>query len=107
MSTLNTILSPLMIGLTLFATGIGCGIQSGNTVMTQGTRNDPIMGTAPNSGEYALYTATGLNPIATANVRRGDPLGFDRDRDGRWIAIAGDQRFDLPRGTAQAYWKLR
>ncbi|MDB5334083.1 MAG: hypothetical protein JWP03_5234 [Phycisphaerales bacterium] len=106
MSWFKSSLSLFALSAALLASG-GCGIQSGNTVMTQGTRNDPVMGTAPSTGEYALYTATGLNAIATAKVRQGDPLGFARGSDGHWIAVAGEQHFDLPHGTAQAYWKLQ
>ena len=97
----------LLLIAAALTTGSGCGIQTGNTIMTQGTRNDPVMGAAPSSGTYALFTATGLNAIATAHVHQGEPLGFDRGLDGRWIAVAGSQHFDLPHGTAQAYWKLQ
>ena len=88
--------------------GVGCGIQSGTTVMTQKTHSDPVMGTVPSSGEYALFTAVGLNAIATVKVNQGDPMGFRHADDGHWVAVAGNnQPIDLPRGTEEAYWKLQ
>ena len=74
--------------------------------MTQNGNSDAILATAPDSGEYALYTATGANATATVKVDRGDPLGFRRASDGHLVAVAGDQHFDLPSHVAQAYWKF-
>jgi hypothetical protein len=96
-------LTPLLAG-TAFMTG--CGSQPGRTVMTQGANAEPVMGTAPQSGEYMLYTAASPNPTSTVRVKEGDPLGFRKADDGHWMAVAADQSFDLPHGTAQMYWKL-
>jgi len=98
----------LLIG-TLFCgvAAIGCGAQSGKTIITQGARSEPVMGTATATGEYMLYTAASPNPTTTVRLREGDPLGFRRGDDGHLVAVAGTQTTDLPRGTAQAYWKLQ
>jgi hypothetical protein len=83
----------------------GCGIQPGRTVMTQGANADPIMGTAPDTAKYMLYTAASPNPTATVRVDAGKPLGFRRADDGHLVGVADSQQFDLPKGTSQAYWK--
>lgn len=97
-------LTPVVAGAALLA---GCGAQAGRTIMTQGANAEPVMGTAPQSGEYMLFTAASPNPTSTVQVKEGDPLGFRKADDGHWIAIAGNQNFDMPHGTAQMYWKLQ
>lgn len=94
----------LMAGTALMP---GCGTQPGRTVMTQGFNAEPVMGVAPQNGEYMLFTAASPNPTSTVRLKDGDPLGFRKADDGHWIAVAGTQSFDLPKGTAQAYWKLQ
>ena len=83
----------------------GCGLQAGRTVMTQGATSDPVMGTAPETAKYMLYTAASPNPTATVRVNAGQPLGFKRADDGHLVGVADGQQFDLPKTTAQAYWK--
>jgi hypothetical protein len=100
---LLTVLS-LVIASTLLS---GCGAQPGTTIMTQGFNSEPVMGNAPQAGEYMLYTAASPNPTSTVRLNAGDPLGFRKADDGHWIAVAANQSFDLPKGTAQMYWKLR
>jgi hypothetical protein len=85
----------------------GCGTQPGRTIMTQGFNAEPVMGIAPQTGEYMLYTTASPNPTSTVRLKEGDPLGFRKADDGHWIAVAGNQSFDLPKGTAQMYWKLQ
>jgi hypothetical protein len=85
----------------------GCGSQPGKTIITQGANAEPVMGNATESGEYMLYTAASPNPTATVRLNSGDPLGFRRADDGHLVAVAGQQSFDLPKGTVQAYWKLQ
>ena len=105
MKTTKTLLlaAGLLASVSLFT---GCGTQPGQTIMTQGANAEPVMGNAPQAGEYMLYTAASPNPTSTVRVKEGDPLGFRRADDGHWVAIAGDQSFDLPKGTAQMYWKV-
>src|SRR4051812_16241795 len=93
----------LLAGLFLLA---GCGAQGGRTIYTQGANADPVMGTAPQSGMYQLYTAMSPNPTTTVKLRQGDRLGFNKAAGGQIEAVAGDQSVTLPKGTAQAYWKL-
>ena len=85
----------------------GCGAQGGKTIYTQGANAAPVMGSAPQAGVYQLYTSMSPNPTTTVRLKEGDPLGFRRTDDGRMEGIAGDQVTDLPKGTAQAYWKLK
>ena len=94
----------LVLGLIAFA---GCGAQGGKTIYTQGPNADPVMGTAPQNGTYQLYTAMSPNPTTTVKLKEGDPLGFRKTSEGKIEGVAGDQSVALPKGTAQAYWKLR
>jgi hypothetical protein len=85
----------------------GCGAQGGKTIYTQGANAAPVMGTAPESGIYQLYTAMSPNPTTTVRLKEGDPLGFHKTDDGRMVGVAGTETIDLPKNTAQAYWKLK
>jgi hypothetical protein len=85
----------------------GCGSQSGKTVMTQGPNAEPVMGTAPQSGTYKLYTAFSPNATYTVKLKEGDPLGFRRTSSGQIEAVGGNETQVLPKGTTQAYWKLQ
>jgi hypothetical protein len=94
----------LIFSLTLLP---GCGAQPGTTILTQGANADPVMAAAPKTGEYMLFTAASPNPTATIQLKEGDALGFKKGGDdGHWIGVAGSSNFDLPKGTAQAYWKV-
>lgn len=100
-----------IVSLALFTSAAllvgGCGAQRGETIVTQGATAEPVMQTAPQTGEYMLFTAASPNPTATVRLREGDQLGFRRGDDGHLVAVAAGQSFELPRGTAQAYWKLQ
>jgi len=85
----------------------GCGTQPGRTIVTQGFEAEPVLETAPQTGEYMLFTAASPNATSTVQLKEGDALGFKKAADGHWIGIAGSDMFDLPKGTAQAYWKLQ
>lgn len=103
-------LTGTLLASCLFLSGaliVGCGMQSGTTMMTQGANAAPVMGSAPQTGEYMLYTAASPNPTSTVQLKEGDPLGFHKADDGHWVAVAGSQSFDLPHGTTQMYWKLQ
>ena len=86
---------------------VGCGSQSGKTIVTQGANAEPVMGNAPEDGTYKLYTAFSPNPTTTVNLKKDDKLGFQKTSDGQIEAVAGDQTQVLPKGTSQAYWKLQ
>ena len=84
----------------------GCGLQKGTTVMTAGpSLSQAQMQTAPEDGNYAVYTSMSPNPTGTVTLHKGDQLGFRKDANGRIQAVGGDQTFDLGALTAQAYWK--
>ena len=97
----------LAAGLLLIAAVPGCGAQGGRTIYTQGANAEPVMGTAPETGTYQLYTAMSPNPTTTVKLSEGDPLGFRKNPEGRLEGVAGEQTVTLPKGTVQAYWKLR
>ena len=85
----------------------GCGAQGGRTIYTQGANAAAVMGSAPETGTYQLYTTLSPNPTTTVRLKEGDALGFHKTDDGRMVGVAGDQTVELPKGTAQAYWKLK
>ena len=103
MRTSLTLVATLLVGLAALP---GCGAQGGRTIMTQGGNADPVMGVAPETGVYKLYTAFSPNPTLTVKVNEGEPLGWRRAADGRLEAVAGSQTETLGKGTTQAYWKL-
>ena len=95
------------LSLVLAAAVVGCGAQPGKTIVTQGANANPVMQTAPESGVYKLYTSLSPNPTTTVQLNAGDRLGFERGPDNELIAVGGDTRQPLGKGTAQAYWKLQ
>ena len=64
------------------------------------------MGTAPETGTYALYTASSPNPTLTMSLKEGDILGFRKTADNRIEAVYQDKTYDFNKDTIQAYWKL-
>jgi len=96
----------MSMALAFLVVAPGCGTQAGKTIVTQGFEAEPVMETAPSTGEYMLFTAASPNATATVQLKEGDALGFKKATDGHWIGVAGSESFDLPKGTAQAYWKL-
>jgi hypothetical protein len=101
---LLVVMSVLICGLVFIS---GCGTQPGRTIVTQGFEAEPVLETAPQTGEYMLFTAASPNATATVQLKEGDALGFKKAADGTWIAVAGSYTYDLPKGTVQAYWKLQ
>lgn len=81
----------------------GCGQPPPTTVMSHSANDASAMGYATASGEYLLYTSTPSKSIWTVQINQGDPLGFRRADDGRWIA--GDRLFTLPPDVQTMYWK--
>lgn len=84
----------------------GCGSQKGKTVFTAGPDSGTNVGTAPETGTYALYTSMSPNPTLTVKLNQGDKLGFQKTSDGRIEAVYKDQTHDFDKGTAQVYWKV-
>jgi len=85
----------------------GCGSQEGETVMTAGPNSSDNVGKAPSTGTYMLYTAASPNPTLTEKLNEGDTLGFRKNADGQIEAVYKDKSYALPKGTAQAYWKVK
>lgn len=97
------IYASLLLGMFLLAAG--CGSQKGKTLFTAGPDSGTVIGTAPVTGQYLLYTSMSENPTLTIKLNQGDKLGFQKAADGRIEAVYGDKTYDLPKGTAQVYWK--
>jgi hypothetical protein len=95
----------LLLGFALLMTG--CGSQKGKTLFTAGPDSGENVGTAPEAGTYALYTAMSPNPTTTVQLKQGDKLGFRKSSDGRIEAVYGDKTYDFNKGTTQVYWKLQ
>ena len=98
------LLSAFVIACTLLL--VGCGSQKGKTVFTAGPDSGDVVGTAPDTGTYALYTSMSPNPTTTVKLNQGDVLGFKKGADGRIQAIWKDQTYNFDKGTAQVYWKF-
>ena len=64
----------------------------------------PLVEIASSGGMYQLRAASTTHPsdapppVARLPLQRGDVIGFERAVDGSVRAIAGEQRFPLPRG---------
>jgi hypothetical protein len=101
----KAIATSAMLVLALAMTG--CGLQKGETRATY-KRGDTqvVKTTAPRDGDYALYTASSRTPVVVQLLHKGDPLGFEKNEDGRVRAIAGTYSTTLDSGTVEAYWKL-
>ncbi len=84
----------------------GCGSQKGKTVFTAGPNSGTVVGKAPETGRYALYTSTSPNPTLTIDLNEGDTLGFRKAPDGRIEAVYQDKTYDFNKDTVQVYWKL-
>lgn len=84
----------------------GCGSQKGKTVFTAGPNSGTVVGKAPETGRYALYTSTSPNPTLTIDLKEGDTLGFRKAADGRIEAVYQDKSYDFNKDTVQVYWKL-
>lgn len=101
---------PAVAALFLLSLGLlastGCGGQKGKTVFTAGPTTGDAVGTAPETGRYALYTASSPNPTLTIDLKEGDTLGFRKTSDGRIEAVYQDKTYAFPKETAQVYWKL-
>jgi hypothetical protein len=84
----------------------GCNIvQKGETVVKYDKGEQPIMGQAPQDGQYSLYRVTDATPMVTYNLKAGDKLGFERGTDAQLYAVAGQNR--QPVANESYYWKRR
>jgi hypothetical protein len=95
------------ISLAFAMTLTGCGSQKGKTIFTASPNSGTVVGVAPDSGTYLLFTSLSPNPIMTIHLNQGDKLGFQKAADGRIEAVYLDKTYDLNKDTAQAYWKLQ
>lgn len=54
---------------------------------------------APEAGRYALYAGDESEPRVTAEIEPGEMVGFERDAEGRLVAVAGETKLVLPDGS--------
>ncbi len=94
---------------------VGCGAQPGTTVVKFGPDDseDRII-EAPMSGLARLYGSSSTTPDTSANVERGDEIGFRDERasdgSGRVIAVVNGQETPISSGTVfdrTYYWKIQ
>ena len=104
MSCLNFSSKVLVLSFTLLLAG--CGTQKGKTIFTASPNSGTVVGTAPESGTYTLFTSLSPNPTLTIHLNEGDKLGFQKSADGRIEAVYLDKTYDFNKDTAQVYWKL-
>jgi hypothetical protein len=84
----------------------GCAVvQKGETVVKYDKGELPIMGEAPQEGQYSLYRVTDATPLVTYNLKAGDKLGYKRTDAGSLIGVAGSH--EIPIGNESYYWKRR
>ena len=72
-------LNPLyFLALTLLIALPGCATGNHEPLIVE-TRPDtpPQLGTAPEDGQYALYTANSTQPLAIYSLKMGERLGFE------------------------------
>jgi hypothetical protein len=88
----------------------GCGAQKGETIFEAGPNSGTVIGKAPKTGVYALYTGFATTPTLTVSLKEGDKLGFRKADDGRIEAVymqdGAEKTYDLAKLTSQVYWKL-
>jgi hypothetical protein len=98
--------SSVVISFSIIMMLIGCGTQKGKTVFTASPNSGTVVGVAPESGTYRLFTSLSPNPIITLHLNQGDKLGFQKAPDGRIEAVYLDKTYALNKDTMQAYWKV-
>ena len=92
----------------------GCGAQPGRTLMTynRGADQVPPLNMVRSPGIYALYPSNGANPITTKDLAAGDVYGFEKDANGKVVAVVETQhqhqQIPLTAKLATAYyWKYQ
>jgi hypothetical protein len=97
----------IMAAAVLLAGIIGCAnpLQGGEAITKYQKGQTPLLMTAPQDGTYALFGELDRTPKLSAQVKKGDPLGFKLDDDGRITAVAGQQTFPVRDQTL--LWRLR
>jgi len=92
----------------------GCGAQPGRTLMTynRGSDQAPPLNMVRSPGIYALYPSNGTNPITTKDLAAGDVYGFEKDANGKIVAVVETQhqhqQIPLTSKLATAYyWKYQ
>ena len=62
--------------------------------------DNPTLAARPRDGRGGrqVFALPGAEPAAATEVelKSGQPLGFRKAEDGHWVAVAGEQTFDLP-----------
>ena len=103
----RTILAVVLgLGLAAVAGGAGCStFQKGQSIVRYEHGAAVYSVKAPSTSDFQLYESDGVEPRMTVHVEEGRPLGFDRDPDGKLLAIAGDQKIPIAEGSYT--WRRR
>lgn len=84
----------------------GCS-HAGRRVAVEYVASAPLPATVKvhRGGDFALYYNEDRKPEIPVRVHAGEMMGFERARDGRVQAIAGQFRMNLSGDAERAYWK--
>ena len=101
---LTTTAAAGLLALTL----VGCGLQSGSTVVKyEKGQALPKMTDAPKSAMYSLYDSRDTTPQISYQLEEGDKLGFDGEMNDV-KAVAGSNSYKIDPGTVTTYyWKMQ
>jgi hypothetical protein len=93
----------LALGLLL----AGCGMQPGSTLVKYEKGGDAITTTAPEDGNYSLYSTDDVTPMVKYPLSKGDKIGFMSNADGSVTAVAGSnsQMIKTSMLAHNYYWK--
>ena len=87
---------------------VGCGTQSGKTVVKYEKGSTlPNITQAPDDGTYALYSTWDTTAITSFALNKGDRLGFDHGAGDQVVAVAGNNTYPVKTTTMTGsyYWK--
>ena len=88
------------------APGCASWFARGDTIVSYRQGDAPQPREAPGDGEYSLHNMFGnVAALRTAPLRRGDPLGFRKEKPDEVVAVAGDWEYVLSDGNY--VWKRK
>jgi hypothetical protein len=88
------------------APGCASWLAKGETVVGYRRGDTPELQEAPSDGEYALHNMYGnATALRTRPLRKGDTVGFRKEKPQEVVAVAGDWEYVLTDGNY--VWKRR
>jgi len=106
MRSVRRVVFAVAVGLAVVAGGVACStFQKGQSIVRYEHGAAVYSVKAPSTSDYQLYESDGVEPRMTVHVEEGKALGFDRDADGKLLAIAGDQKIPIAEGSYT--WRRR